>query len=354
MRTYDKHDAQMTRGLAILCMVVLHLFCRKGADVFGTPLIWLDETTPFVYLFGFFAEICVPLYSICVGYAQELLREKGKSDILSRCARIAKLMVNYWIILVLFSMLGLLFDEGKGMPGSLMKFIKSIVLLDSYNGAWWYLNTYVLLLLIPPSFLFFPVEKMKAVPGMLFCGTVHVLWYLFGKFGLLPSAPDSALLQFAHKELANLIGILAYVWLGGFLCKYRLVGKTSEWVDRHIPANRQKPVLLALAVVVFVCTNIVHKWVVMGGVALIVFFLFNLWEKGEWAKKTMLFLGKHSTNIWLVHMFFYAYFLKGLVLWTRYPVLMLASLLVLSIITSYAVMFVERRLQKLTEGIRNR
>ena len=63
----------MTKGLAILSMVVLHLFCRKGENVFGTPLFWLNTDTPFVYIFGFLAEIGVPLYSMCSGYAHFML-----------------------------------------------------------------------------------------------------------------------------------------------------------------------------------------------------------------------------------------------------------------------------------------
>ena len=54
--TYNKEDAQMTKGLGILCMLILHLFCRKDAAVFGTPLLWINESTPFVYTFGFFAR----------------------------------------------------------------------------------------------------------------------------------------------------------------------------------------------------------------------------------------------------------------------------------------------------------
>ena len=45
---YDKEDATMTKGMAILCMLVLHLFCRTGEEVLGTPLIWLNDTTPLV------------------------------------------------------------------------------------------------------------------------------------------------------------------------------------------------------------------------------------------------------------------------------------------------------------------
>lgn len=103
---YDKKAAVMTRGLAILCMVVLHLFCRVGDDVIGQPLLWLSEDRPFVYLFGFFAEICVPLYSITVGYAQYLIMQKGKFSLRNNISRILKLLTNYWIILFLFSLLG--------------------------------------------------------------------------------------------------------------------------------------------------------------------------------------------------------------------------------------------------------
>ena len=59
-----KEQTQMTKGMAILSMLVLHLFCRKGGDVFGTPIFWLNTDTPFVYILGFLAEICVPLYSL--------------------------------------------------------------------------------------------------------------------------------------------------------------------------------------------------------------------------------------------------------------------------------------------------
>mgnify|MGYP000118568910 CR=1 FL=1 len=55
-KIYSKQDAVMIRGLAILCMVVLHLFCRTGKDVFGKPLLWINSTIPVVFLFGFFRK----------------------------------------------------------------------------------------------------------------------------------------------------------------------------------------------------------------------------------------------------------------------------------------------------------
>lgn len=109
---YNKKDAIMTRGYAILSMCILHLFCCLGADVKGTPLIWLSAEKPLVYWFGFFAEICVPTYSICVGYAQTLIDEQGKLSFANNAKRIKKLMINYWIILGMFSIVGLITNRG--------------------------------------------------------------------------------------------------------------------------------------------------------------------------------------------------------------------------------------------------
>ena len=92
-KIYSKQDAVMTRGMAILCMVVLHLFCRTGKDVFGRPLLWINSTIPVVFLFGFFSEICVPLYSLCAGYARQYMEEKKKSSWKNNFHRIMKLMV---------------------------------------------------------------------------------------------------------------------------------------------------------------------------------------------------------------------------------------------------------------------
>jgi hypothetical protein len=345
---YNKEDAKMTQGLAVLCMVVLHLFCRTGSDVLGTPLLWFDSVTPVVFWFGFFAEICVPVYSMCAGYAQQLLWQKGDHGIRSRGIRIMRLMRNYWIVLGLFAVLGLVFDHGNSVPGDIIRFLKSIVLLHSYNGAWWYLNTYVILLLIPPAVLFFPVHKLKLIPGLTLCGAVHVLWYIASRMHFVPDAPDSSVvLQFLHKEFVNLMGVLPYVWLGGFLCKYSVIEKTRDYYDRAVPAGAQKLLLLLIAVVLFVGANIVHKAVIMGFVA--VFLLFNIWKKSDPIKKVMLFLGKHSTNIWLVHMFFYAGFLKMPVLSVQYPVFMLAALLALSFGSSYLIMLIDKGIDSVTK-----
>lgn len=65
-KIYSKQDAVMIRGLAILCMVVLHLFCRTGKDVFGKPLLWINSTIPVVFfVWLFFGNLRSALFIVC-------------------------------------------------------------------------------------------------------------------------------------------------------------------------------------------------------------------------------------------------------------------------------------------------
>ncbi len=333
----------MTRGFAILCMVVLHLFCRKGADVYGTPLMWIDKDTPLVYLFGFYAEICVSVYSICMGYAQYLLFINGKTNLHSTWKRTVRLMINYWIILVMFSIIGLMHSSQTWIPGSLPNFLKSIVLLHSYNGAWWFLNTYIVFLLIPPAVKYYPVKKLSLISGLVFCLIIHIVWYLINKRGFLPVvSEDRFVLTFVLKEVFNLIKVLPAAWAGAFLFKGNVIQRVYNlFIIRIKTKCHRKIVLGCIWIIVFASMNLIHKAVFTLVFAAISFVIFNIWEKGEATEKAWLFLGKHSTNIWLTHMFFYLVLFAGLVQKAKYPLFMLAFLLALCIAVSYFEILIE-------------
>ena len=343
---YDKQDAVMTRGFAILCMVVLHLFCRTGADVYGTPLLWINRETPVVYWFGFYAEICVSIYAICMGYAQYLLYINEKTTVRSTWKRILKLMINYWILLAMFSVIGLLYSSQKTIPGSLTDFLKSIVLLHSYNGAWWFLNTYIIFLIIPPAVKFFPIKKLSVPSGLVLCLVIQIVWYLINKAGLLPVIPEERhITAFILKEAYNLIGVLPAAWAGALFCKGSIVQSLYNQLVVKIESKRIRTIVLGCVwVLVFAGMNLIHKAVFTLIFAIMSFLIFNLWEKGINTKRVWLFLGKHSTNIWLTHMFFYATLFTGLVQTAKLPLLMLVYLLVLCIAISYIELFIENRL----------
>lgn len=66
--------------------------------------------------------------------------------------------------------------------------------------------------------------------------------------------------------------------------------------------------------------------------------MFALWKKPKWLENIFMFLGKHSTNIWLTHMFFVS---SLWIYFAKYPLaiflLLIAITTVISFIASYAM-----------------
>lgn len=73
---------------------------------------------------------------------------------------------------------------------------------------------------------------------------------------------------------------------------------------------------------------------------------FWLWNKPRFVEKSLLFVGKHSTNIWLVHMFFYASIFDKLVFVARYPIAILAFMLLLTIASSVIIHLIHDPISK--------
>jgi hypothetical protein len=350
---YTKKDSIMTKGYAILCMLMLHLFCRVGTDVYGTPLIWINKTTPLVYLFGFFANICVPLYSICAGYAQYLIMENGNLNKKSKTKRVLNILINYWIVLFTFCALGIIFSH-ESIPGNPVYFIKSIFLLHSYNGAWWYLNTYILLLLLPSFILLFPIKKIKnPTIGLLIFLGIDICRYFLYRFGIICDLEkNSSVINFITQEILNLIYVLPFFWIGALFCKFKTIDFAKNKLDRFVSQKYQKVTLVAAGVITFLIATILNKVVIMGTISIIAFLNFNLVKKSNFTEHILMFLGKHSTNIWLTHMFFYMVLFNGLVQSVKYPLLMLFFMLTLCILSSYIIMFIQTALFTLFDKIK--
>lgn len=48
-----KNDTRMAKGLAILGLIMHHLYVQKGAEVHGSPMIWINQDVPLIYYLGF-------------------------------------------------------------------------------------------------------------------------------------------------------------------------------------------------------------------------------------------------------------------------------------------------------------
>lgn len=66
-------------------------------------------------------------------------------------------------------------------------------------------------------------------------------------------------------------------------------------------------------------------------------FLFTQLKLPLFMHKTLDFLSPHSTNLWLIHMFFYLIYFSNFIYSFKYPILIYLVLVILCVLSSYVV-----------------
>ena len=90
-----KKQVSITKGVAILFMLLLHLFCTKDYQGLFTPLI-IIKGVPLVYYLALFGDCCVAIYCFCSGYGLMCTYKNNPDEYNKRNAkRILKLYINF-------------------------------------------------------------------------------------------------------------------------------------------------------------------------------------------------------------------------------------------------------------------
>ena len=324
----------MTKGVAILFMVLLHLFCQKGTFPYE-PLIFIGEN-PLVYYTGLFGDCCVVMYCFCSGYAHAIINRSRKNAYRSILKRLPMFLIQFWVVCSVFSVIGLIVNDSS-IPGSLSTFIGNIFLYRmTYNGAWWFVLTYILLCFFSPIIMY--LCRKNTIASLILFSAIYFISYLF-RFNKISILPDNNVMSYINGILAPFgTSLLPYV-SGVLFYKHKVFTKLNSCTR-----GWKKPIKnLILAIIVLTAFSL-HCVIetlfvaIFTGTAVLV--CFNLWSKGKVFTAVFSFLGTHSTNIWLTHMFFYLVLFKDLVFIAKYPVFCLALMLIITVLVSFVINFI--------------
>lgn len=325
-------DTQIAKGVAVLGMVMLHLFCRIEQLPY-TPLIWCGNI-PLIYYLGLFGDLCVPVFCFCSGYAHYLMADAQKNSYPKRIpGKAIRFLCNYWIVVILFSGLGLLFDRSYQIPGSWANFAGNMLLVGmNYNGAWWFVTTYLLLLALSPIL----AALTKKANGFLLLAASFIIY--FAAYVLRFNHPltfTNPVIDWVWNQTV-LFGTSQLGYFAGMVCrKYSLIGTVRSHLQSRTLLRRI--VIFALPAIAFIGHCIIQSVFVAPFTAAAVLTGLFLAKHPLWAERSFLLLGKHSTNIWLVHMFFYHKLFAGFAFSAKYPVLILALMLAVSFGSSLVI-----------------
>ena len=338
-----KKDAKMAQGLAIIGMVMLHLFCRLEDLPYDVHLH--VGNTPFIYYLGLFGDMCIPVFCFCSGYAQSVLSNRDQRYNKNRYNRILKFIEHFWIVLILFSIIGVLVHS-HDIPIDIKTFLGNLFLYNlSYNGAWWFVDTYIILILMFPIMKYI-VERLDNRLSIILSVLVYGISYICEL--RLSGLFSNSILSWIYRQV-YLFGRTQLPFVIGMLCyRYRLIEKLKEIIYRK---NFLKPLLIIIPICMLILHGIVQSLIVSPFTGLVTLICFHLWRKPKWIESVLLFLGRHSTNIWLTHMFFYLVLFKGLVFIVKEPILILICMFVICIIVSYIINGIEGVLKRILEQI---
>ena len=326
----SKQETNIIKGLAALFLVFLHLFdTREYAGKIQSLLILRD--VPIEYYLSLATGACVPMYLFCSGYGLTIVNKKN-INIKDNAIRVLKLLINYWIVLIAFVIIGHLLGNNN-YPGSIKEFLMNFFLLSkSYNGAWWFLQTYVILVFLSPVIIKL-VNKNNSLIVFFISGVLYFVAFLQSVRGLIIVGNNEFIL-IIYNMIINFLNCQFSFIVGVIFIKESIITKIRYKLKEKAYAQLLSYMLIVFTIVMNV---IIENWVIGPITAILVITTFSIIRLNEKIKCILHNISIHSTNIWLTHMFFYMIFFEDLIYMPKYSIFIFIWLIAICIATSYII-----------------
>ena len=324
----SKDEIKSLKGVAILFMIGCHLYNTLNYSNLYHPTITIGDT-PLIYYISFLFDICVPIYSFCTGYAMYL---KRSLDFVENTKRILKFLKQYWIILMLTCIVGII-TNNQEIPGTFSLFLGNLTTFNiSYVGAWWYVQTYILLLVITPVVIKL-IDKC-AKRTLFFSLVVYFISFYFRIMN--PFNSGYTTLDLIVRFIVLLGTCLFPFTVGMLFYKSQIISKLRSKIEKN------NIMAFFIILICLILHNLIKNMIVAPFIAILFIFGFSLINFSKICRRCLIYFGNHSTNLWLTHMQFYMIFTPHLVFCTQTVIGCFFILLGLCLITSYFINFMNK------------
>ena len=333
-------ESRCLKSIAIFMMLFLHLFNNLNFQGLFSPLIFVGDK-PLVYYISLFCDSCVPIFAFVSGYGIYYKYNTKSFGFLDRLKSLKWLYINLWVIILIFPILiGFVFKPDE-YPGRLSDILGNISGLNmTYNGAWWYFTTYVLFVLTCD----FWFKLMNRFNNQIFLFSIFLVIYIIAFYFRIYKTNlfDSKLLNVVQVTVSLYFCTLFQFMLGAMTLKFEWRTKLSSLIIK-LP---YKDLILILAIL---CLIFIHALIpnfiiepFIGLAFIIIFLNLNILKR---IQSFILFFTAHSTNIWLVHMFFYSIFFKQFIYGFKYVIPIYTVLILCCLFSSYIINWMLSRLR---------
>lgn len=324
----SKEHSQALKGCALFMMVFLHLFNQTSNLQTTFSLCEIDG----VPLVNFLSRGMNPVgfYMFLSGYGLYCVYKSNKLTGGGNLARLAKLMIIYWLSLIVFVTIGS-FIKPNVYPGNILDFVQNATAFrTTYNGEAWFLFPYILMSLTC-RLLFKILNRFKCIYTIGIC----VFLYLGSCFLISRYYASYFHYNYAIYHVVLYLSLLLPFISGAIFCKYADKDHNRSFARclSNIPQWALVVALLMLYISRCVISSAAYSpfYVCL---FVIIFLRIRLWS---WIERCMMFLGKFSTSVWLIHTWFCYYLFHDFIYGFHYPILILAVEFAVSIMSGYVI-----------------
>ena len=299
----SKKESLMIKGVAILLMVFGHLF-NQPEEVAEMHHLITFGGVPMVKIL---MALSSPLHIFLMlgGYGMYIMWKKGDRN---RWRRIAKLVVNYWVILIVFLTIGH-FLKPEIYPGSWSEIAGNFLgAVTSYNHEMWFLLPYIVLGLISP-FIFRMTRRVSwyiLLPVVIGCYMGYLAYFNSRGWGFEN-------INFLTYNLYRLIQITPSFIIGAVFARENFFDRLKA-LARKIPGIDYWSWTALAVCLILCCLGIYYAYPYI----LVTLLLIVPIPAG--ARTVLVAFGKRSMDMWMTHTWFCYYLFREEIYGLRYPV----------------------------------
>lgn len=337
---FTKEDTKAIKGIAILLMLAHHLWAYP--ERLSGELIFFGDGIKYIQYLGEFGKICVSIFFFLGGYGiyKSSLNEKA-----SMAKRIKSLYISYWKVFLIFVPIAFLFFGNQ--PHSLWnqysvfdfgEFIENFIgISSSYNKEWWFLISYVWVLLCFPIIKSI-LNKGTAKKNLCLIILLEILLAdIFPNIATIDSLEGLKNNFFYKTFFCQTIYSVSF-WMGCEFAKDNLFEKIWQESQKNKLLN---PVLdcIYIGIMIFLRNTVFGNDIDVIITPVLIIICLDLIKRRKSISNIFRNLGKHSTNMWLIHTFFCYYFIPiaKIITFPHIAVVSWGVLIVLSLLAAHGV-----------------
>lgn len=339
----SKFEIKSLQGLCVLAMICLHLFCRT--DFTYSPAFYIAGI-PLCYYFGQLGDFCVMGFAFCSAYGHSAILEKSSDSYYrGRIRSLLNLLIRYWCILIVFSLVSICVGNGMKIPGGGYEFLGNFFLYKlTYNGAWWYLTTYIFLTLTSKLIIKFIYKHHYLM--IIFLSVIVYTGSYYVRF-FCPQPFESSIINEIVKQVYLYGMAVAEYCIGVLFYKYRIFSKSDRFIDK-IGKWKYCVGIFAACSLLLSHTLVERSLFVAPAIGMLLILLHHWFCRKN---RFLHWIGMHSTNMWLTHMFFYQVLFVDFIFVFQYPVLIFAAMVMITVLVSFGLKRVQFPLIKMVNRL---